>query len=77
MYVGRILSSVKYTKGVGDNNSILLKGDLGERHESQRGQISQFLPTSRRIVQFSNGQVLILFGFHFSYQPGKKKKNEK
>ncbi|KAK8604896.1 hypothetical protein V6N13_082361 [Hibiscus sabdariffa] len=54
--VGRILSSVKDTEGGGDNTGKLSKGDLGERHQSQRGQISQFLPTSQRIVQFSNGK---------------------
>ncbi|XWS71014.1 hypothetical protein CRYUN_Cryun03dG0100600 [Craigia yunnanensis] len=54
--VGRILSSVKDAKSIGDNNSKLLKGNSGERHQSLRGQISQFLPTSRRIVQFSSGQ---------------------
>ncbi|XVE98866.1 hypothetical protein REPUB_Repub03eG0145700 [Reevesia pubescens] len=54
--VGRILSFVKDIEGGGDNKTILLNGDSGERHQSQRGQISQFLPTSRRIVQFSNGQ---------------------
>ncbi|KAK8661062.1 hypothetical protein V6N13_051964 [Hibiscus sabdariffa] len=54
--VGRILSSVKDTEGGGDNTSTLSNGDFGERHQSQRGQISQFLPTSQRIVQFSNGK---------------------
>ncbi|XP_038993926.1 ethanolamine-phosphate cytidylyltransferase-like [Hibiscus syriacus] len=48
MYVGRILSSMK------DNKSS--EGDSGKRQQSQRGQLSQFLPTSRRIVQFSNGK---------------------
>ncbi|KAK8520490.1 hypothetical protein V6N13_031063 [Hibiscus sabdariffa] len=46
--VGRILSSMKDNK-----NS---EGDSGKRQQSQRGQLSQFLPTSRRIVQFSNGK---------------------
>ncbi|GMJ15609.1 phosphorylethanolamine cytidylyltransferase 1 [Hibiscus trionum] len=46
--VGRILSSLKDNK-----NS---EGDSGKRQQSQRGQLSQFLPTSRRIVQFSNGK---------------------
>ncbi|KAK9027375.1 hypothetical protein V6N11_067212 [Hibiscus sabdariffa] len=54
--VGRILSSLKDTEGGGDNTSTLSNGDLSERHQSQRGQISQFLPTSQRIVQFSNGK---------------------
>ena len=71
MCVGRILSSVKDTNGSGDNNSTLLKGDSGERHQSQMGQISQFLPTSQRIVQFSNGQVL--FGFTLVISLKKKK----
>ncbi|KAE8710371.1 Ethanolamine-phosphate cytidylyltransferase [Hibiscus syriacus] len=44
----RILSSMK------DNKSS--EGDSGKRQQSQRGQLSQFLPTSRRIVQFSNGK---------------------
>ncbi|MBA0669002.1 hypothetical protein Goklo_001857 [Gossypium klotzschianum] len=42
--------------GVGDNNSTLSKVDSGKRRQLQRGQLSQFLPTSRRIVQFSNGK---------------------
>ncbi|KAK8515556.1 hypothetical protein V6N13_139465 [Hibiscus sabdariffa] len=46
--VGRILSSMK------DNKSS--EGDSCKRQQSQRGQLSQFLPTSRRIVQFSNGK---------------------
>ncbi|KAE8677176.1 Ethanolamine-phosphate cytidylyltransferase [Hibiscus syriacus] len=46
--VGRILSSMKDNK-----NS---EGDSFKRQQSQRGQLSQFLPTSRRIVQFSNGK---------------------
>ncbi|KAG4113266.1 hypothetical protein ERO13_D13G212100v2 [Gossypium hirsutum] len=54
--VGRILSSVNDNKGVGDNNSTLSKVDSGKRRQLQRGQLSQFLPTSRRIVQFSNGK---------------------
>ncbi|XP_022728663.1 ethanolamine-phosphate cytidylyltransferase-like isoform X2 [Durio zibethinus] len=59
--VGRILSSVKDTKGGGSNNSTLLNEDSGERHQSKRGQVSQFLPTSRRIVQFSNGKSYSVF----------------
>ncbi|MBA0583590.1 hypothetical protein Gorai_014441, partial [Gossypium raimondii] len=54
--VGRILCSVKDTEGGGDHTSTLLNGDSGERCHSQRAQISQFLPTSQRIVQFSNGK---------------------
>ncbi|MFQ6651128.1 hypothetical protein Gotur_022588 [Gossypium turneri] len=54
--VGRILSSVNDNKGVGDNNSTLSKVDSSKRRQLQRGQLSQFLPTSRRIVQFSNGK---------------------
>ncbi|KAE8678804.1 Ethanolamine-phosphate cytidylyltransferase [Hibiscus syriacus] len=46
--VGRILSSMK------DNKSS--EGDSFKRQQSQRGQLSQFLPTSQRIVQFSNGK---------------------
>ncbi|MBA0603498.1 hypothetical protein Gorai_003640, partial [Gossypium raimondii] len=56
MHIGRILSSVNDNKGVGDNNSTLSKVDSGKRRQLQRGQLSQFLPTSRRIVQFSNGK---------------------
>ncbi|KAE8718780.1 Ethanolamine-phosphate cytidylyltransferase [Hibiscus syriacus] len=54
--VGRILSSLKDTEEGGHTTSTLSNGDLGERHRSQRGQISQFLLTSQRIVQFSNGK---------------------
>ncbi|KAE8676637.1 Ethanolamine-phosphate cytidylyltransferase [Hibiscus syriacus] len=46
--VGRILSSMKNNKSS--------KGDSGKSQQLQRGQLSQFLPTSRRIVQFSNGK---------------------
>ncbi|KAE8711371.1 Ethanolamine-phosphate cytidylyltransferase [Hibiscus syriacus] len=41
---------IKRTEGVSSTDIV------GERHQSQRGQISQFLPTSQRIVQFSNGK---------------------
>ncbi|MBA0874511.1 hypothetical protein Goshw_017816 [Gossypium schwendimanii] len=56
MHTGRILSSVNDNNGIGDNNSTLSKVDSGKRRQLQRGQLSQFLPTSRRIVQFSNGK---------------------
>lgn len=50
--VGRILLSLKDTER--DNSSL-----NGENHGSisEEAHISQFLPTSRRIVQFSNGEV--------------------
>ncbi|XVE79946.1 hypothetical protein DITRI_Ditri14bG0098200 [Diplodiscus trichospermus] len=43
---------IKRTEGVSSTDIV----DSGERHQSRSCQISQFLPTSRRIVQFSNGQ---------------------
>ncbi|KAF7813932.1 ethanolamine-phosphate cytidylyltransferase-like [Senna tora] len=51
--VGRILSSLRETKNC-DRNSTDVK--LEEEIHSKGARISQFLPTSRRIVQFSNGK---------------------
>lgn len=55
--VGRILSSSK-DKGVcEDQNGASLNGDPPKENESKVAHLSQFLPTSRRIVQFSNGKA--------------------
>ncbi|KAG6627801.1 hypothetical protein I3843_15G132200 [Carya illinoinensis] len=54
--VGRILSSVSDTKVHQDCNSTSLHGEPQKESESKVAHISQFLPTSRRIVQFSNGK---------------------
>lgn len=60
-FVGRILSSAKSisqdsTKASlpGDDN---MNGVYAEEKMAKIDQISRFLPTSRRIVQFSNGKV--------------------
>lgn len=52
--VGRILSSLRDTNGGEDQN----KTSMFKTPESQpkSAHLSQFLPTSRRIVQFSNGK---------------------
>ncbi|KAL6189278.1 hypothetical protein ACLB2K_040667 [Fragaria x ananassa] len=49
--VGRILSSLKETTDTSSH------GDACEESQSKSAQLSQFLPTSRRIVQFSNGKA--------------------
>ncbi|XP_057980492.1 ethanolamine-phosphate cytidylyltransferase-like isoform X2 [Malania oleifera] len=61
--VGRILSSVKDTKACEDNDDTTLhKGShntnksRAEESHSKAAHLSHFLPTSRRIVQFSNGK---------------------
>ncbi|XP_040996895.1 ethanolamine-phosphate cytidylyltransferase-like [Juglans microcarpa x Juglans regia] len=54
--VGRILSSVSDTKVYPDCNGTSLHGEPQKGSESKVAHISQFLPTSRRIVQFSNGK---------------------
>lgn len=54
--VGRILSSVQNIQAMGQSD----KSSVNHK-QCVEPHISQFLPTSRRIVQFSNGQVY-LFG---------------
>ncbi|KAF5469328.1 hypothetical protein F2P56_013413 [Juglans regia] len=54
--VGRILSSVRDTKVNLDCNGTSLHGEPQKGSESKVAHVSQFLPTSRRIVQFSNGK---------------------
>lgn len=62
--VGRILSSARDAKDCQDCNGTSLHGEPHKESESKGAQISQFLPTSRRIVQFSNGKVyLVSFSF--------------
>lgn len=52
--VGRILSSMEDTKAREDHNNASLPRDHLRAIQSKGAHISQFLPTSRRIVQFSN-----------------------
>lgn len=52
--VGRIMSSLKEQKNCEDRNGTDVKPQ--EECQSKVSHISQFLPTSRRIVQFSNGK---------------------
>ncbi|EXC12837.1 Ethanolamine-phosphate cytidylyltransferase [Morus notabilis] len=54
--VGRILSSTKDKKASEDLNNTSLKG-YHKESGSKGAHLSQFLPTSRRIVQFSNGKA--------------------
>ncbi|PON41130.1 Bifunctional transcriptional regulator [Parasponia andersonii] len=53
--VGRILSSTSNNKVREDHNGTPLKGPHKES-QLKAAHLSQFLPTSRRIVQFSNGE---------------------
>lgn len=53
--VGRIMSSLKGPKNGEDHNGTEVKPQ--EENQSKASHISQFLPTSRRIVQFSNGKA--------------------
>ncbi|KAL2614770.1 hypothetical protein AAZV13_08G025800 [Glycine max] len=52
--VGRILSSLRDQKNCEDHNGTEVKPQ--EENQSKASHIAQFLPTSRRIVQFSNGK---------------------
>ncbi|KAH9734618.1 hypothetical protein KPL71_017428 [Citrus sinensis] len=52
--VGRILSSMEDTKACEDHNNASLPRDPLRAIQSKDAHLSQFLPTSRRIVQFSN-----------------------
>ncbi|TXG48670.1 hypothetical protein EZV62_024545 [Acer yangbiense] len=52
--VGRILSSLKDTQVKEDNSSTSSSGNSYKAIQSKSAHLSQFLPTSRRIVQFSN-----------------------
>ncbi|KAJ6435865.1 CYTIDYLYLTRANSFERASE FAMILY PROTEIN EXPRESSED [Salix viminalis] len=55
--VGRILSSLKDTKTCENHDdSSSLPGNALKGSQSTSAHMSQFLPTSRRIVQFSNGK---------------------
>ncbi|XP_068333859.1 ethanolamine-phosphate cytidylyltransferase-like [Pyrus communis] len=51
--VGRILASLKETDGKDQNGTSLQKSP---ESQPKSAHLSQFLPTSRRIVQFSNGK---------------------
>ncbi|XP_048423752.1 ethanolamine-phosphate cytidylyltransferase isoform X2 [Pyrus x bretschneideri] len=51
--VGRILASLKETDGKDQNGTSLQKSPESQPKSTH---LSQFLPTSRRIVQFSNGK---------------------
>ncbi|XP_065634469.1 ethanolamine-phosphate cytidylyltransferase isoform X2 [Quercus suber] len=53
--VGRILSSVRVPEVSQDHNGSLC-GEPHKESQSKGPHVSQFLPTSRRIVQFSNGK---------------------
>jgi hypothetical protein len=55
---------VREVKDCQDLNGTSLHGEPHKESESKGAQISQFLPTSRRIVQFSNGKVYLV-GFSF------------
>lgn len=64
IFVGRILSASKSgdspqdcsnSTPVGEADDI--KNKFGAEKQAKGGQMSHFLPTSRRIVQFSNGKV--------------------
>ncbi|CAK7345560.1 unnamed protein product [Dovyalis caffra] len=56
--VGRILSSLKGTEArENHDDTSSLPGDAPKGSRSNSAHISQFLPTSRRIVQFSNGKA--------------------
>uniref|UniRef100_A0A453FXZ5 ethanolamine-phosphate cytidylyltransferase n=3 Tax=Aegilops tauschii TaxID=37682 RepID=A0A453FXZ5_AEGTS len=48
--VGRILQTFKHKEGVNENAGV-------ESCDQMKTQLSNFLPTSRRIMQFSNGQA--------------------
>lgn len=57
---GRILA-VNDTKVCEDpDDKLSSPGDSFNGHQSNSAHVSQFLPTSRRIVQFSNGKVFLM-----------------
>lgn len=64
IFVGRILSASKSgntpqdcpnSAPIGETDDI--KNKFAAEKQAKGGHMSQFLPTSRRIVQFSNGKV--------------------
>lgn len=66
--VGRILGSLKGSKGSEDSNVSSQQSETDKMNKFENDkkvansqQMSHFLPTSRRIVQFSNGKVLFLY----------------
>ncbi|KAL5543427.1 hypothetical protein UlMin_007211 [Ulmus minor] len=54
--VGRILSFMREKKACEDQNDTSLNGNVHNEVPAKASHLSQFLPTSRRIVQFSNGK---------------------
>lgn len=63
-FVGRILSASRNGNTPQDCSNPTpvgkaddIKNKFGAEKQAKAGQISHFLPTSRRIVQFSNGKV--------------------
>ena len=54
--VGRILSSMNDATDSKNHNETSPNGD-SNKESSSHGALSHFLPTSHRIVQFSNGRV--------------------
>jgi len=84
--VGRILSYVRVPEVSQDHNGSLC-GEPHKESQSKGAHVSQFLPTSRRIVQFSNGKVLFIWvilmqrlscmATFFSRKKEKEKKKER
>lgn len=66
-YAGRILTSMQGSKNSDDHTNNSFTEDPHKGNQSSGGHLSQFLPTSRRIVQFSNGKVC----FQLSWWSGK------
>lgn len=66
--VGRILASLKNSKGSEDSNEssqhneiIIMNKLKNDKKVANCQQMSYFVPTSRRIVQFSNGKVYFIY----------------
>lgn len=54
--LGRILSANNAKVSEGDGESLYVPKDVSKGNQCNNAHLSQFLPTSRRIVQFSNGK---------------------
>lgn len=65
--LGRILGSLRDRKVSEDHNDTSLNGDPIKESQPKGAHLSQFLPTSRRIVQFSNGKVSFLLSQWIPY----------
>jgi hypothetical protein len=60
LFIGRILLTFKQKDADTDLNVAIAEKAGEKSNDEVKSQLSHFLPTSRRIMQFSNGQVSAL-----------------